>query len=468
MPYFSRDTIAQIGTPPGHGLVGALRLSGDQAFDILRRTAPDLDAALSGTPRRAALVCRFMVELTRRRDGGPERTILPCPARALVMPGPASYTREDVAEIHLPGSPALLGAALRTLVGAGARAAAPGEFTFRAFRNGRLSLGQAEAVEEIIRSADAADCRRALARLGERGRRRIEVWFDRTMNLAARVEAALDFSDEELDGGIGRELAAMAVELEREGCSLSDGRAATTGDLPHIALVGNANAGKSSLFNALFGEDATLVSPRAATTRDSLRREMRIDGARFVLSDNPGYHPTGAGAAGQASDNAFARLGAEDVACWVVDGSRPLDASDEAFVSRLGGTAFIVVTKADLPAATSPADAGAFAAARGLVPRRVLRVSAKTGEGIGELRSVLGEAGKSAVASGQWNNRELLELSRALEGCRAAANELAGPERLELAAEDLRAASGAFSRALGLGYAEEALQRIFSSFCIGK
>lgn len=469
MPYFSHDDIAQIGTPPGHGTVGAIRISGPGAFAILARASEGLEDIAAAAPHRQTRVCRLKIGLAgrSRHDAAPVRSVRLCPARAYLMPGPASYTREDVAEVHLPGAPVLLQAALAALIRVGARAAAPGEFTFRAFRNGRLSLGQAEAVEEVIRAADASDRRRALSRLGDRSRERIEGWRDQAMHLAARVEAALDFSEEELEADLGRDLAAMADELAREGGVMSR-PAATVQELPQIALVGNANAGKSSLFNALVEEDATLVSPRAATTRDSLRRRVRWEEVDFILSDNPGFLPNGEGAGGEASDKAFRRLGGEDAACWVVDGSRALDARDGEFARALSGKIVIAVNKADLPAIIRPEDAAALAAEAGVNVAGCLAVSAVAGQGTAELRRMLAEAAREAAASGQWNRRETLELGRALESLGAARDELRGACRLELAAEDLRAAVAAFALALGDGYAEEALQRIFSSFCIGK
>lgn len=466
-PYFSSDDIAQIGTPPGPAPVGAIRISGPNAFAILARATRGLENILADRPKRSVHACRVVVELSRRRDGGPERAACECPGRAFLMPAPASYTREDVAEIHLPGAPVLLQAALATLVRAGARPAAPGEFTFRAFRNGRLSLGQAEAVEEVIRAANAADLRRALGRLGERARERVESWRSRAMDLVARVEAALDFSEEELDADVAQNLADMVAALEREGADIS-GTMSPASTLPTVALVGRTNAGKSSLFNALLADDTALVSTVPSTTRDSLHREVNWAGTRFLLSDNPGFHPGGTGAAGDAANAAARRLGGSDMACWVVDGSVAPDDRDREFAAGLSGGVVVAINKCDLPLRVKAEYVVALAADSGLAPHSVVLVSAATGAGVDGLRQTLADVAKTLVGSGQWNRREIFELTRALAGCRAAAGELAGVGRLELAAEDLREAAMAFSRALGDGYAEETLTRIFSSFCIGK
>ncbi len=473
MPYFSRDDIAQIGTAPGPGLVGAIRLSGDNAFAILGKATVGLERLLAGRPARAVHPCRIMLELAcHRRENGVQaraRRVVPCPARALLMPAPASSTREDVAELHLPASPALLQAGLAALVRAGARPAAPGEFTFRAFRNGRLSLGQAEAVEAVIRAGNEVERRQALSRLGDSRRAGVEAWRDRILALAARVEAALDFSGEELDDGAGAELAAVAREMELSGLALARPDRAGESGLPHLALVGLTNAGKRSLFNALLGDEAALVSPRAATTRDHLRREVEWDGVGLALSDNPGHNPGEAPAGGRlAAERAGERLGGEDLACWVVDASRPPGEREEDFARRLSGTVLVVLNKCDLPAATTAEAVLGLARRSGLAPVGVLEASAAAGTGVDALRARLAGAARGLAGAGGWNRREVFELTAALDGCREAARELAGPGRLELAAEDLRRSAAAFSRALGEGYAEEVLTRIFSRFCIGK
>lgn len=467
MPYFSNDTIAQIGSPPGRSGVGAIRLSGEAAWDILSKTTRDLDAALAAPVRRVA-ACRFLADLPLPGDARRGRAPVGCPARVFIMPAPASYTRENVAEIHLPGSPPLLKAALATLVRHGARPAAPGEFTFRAFRNGRLALGQAEAVEAVVRAGNAGERRRALSRLGGAGAARARAWRERLLDIAAEVEAALDFSDEELQDDAVPGLDGLAEELAAAGADIARADRDTSSGLPHIAMVGLVNAGKSSLINALLEKDAALVSSRASTTRDSLRHEVRWHGGVYVVSDNPGYHPGGEGGGGRAAARAFDGLGGEDLACWVLDGSRPLDHDDERFASRLTNPVVLVIAKCDLPRAFPPERVMALAAAHNVSVIRCCEVSAVAGTGLPELRECLARNAASLDGGAGWSRREVLELAAAAECCRLAAAELAGAARLELAAEELRRGLAAFSRMLGEGYAEEALGRIFSRFCIGK
>ncbi len=475
MVYFTADDIVQIATPPGSAPVGALRISGENAFALLASllAGDDADAL-----RRPARFCRDVtVFLPLRGMREEKRRPVPCPARVFLMPAPASYTREHVAELHLPGCPALLRAAMDALVAAGARPAAAGEFTFRAFRNGRLGLGQAESVERVIAAASADEKRLALARLGDRAPGRIREYRESLLEMAAALEMALDFPEEEAGDDLAQRLSGLAREVAEAGAGLADAESAGAagGGAPHLALVGLTNAGKSSLYNSLLafsGSDAALVSSEASTTRDSLRRAVRWDGTELLLSDNPGFDPAvpdigTAGGGRRAAARAMERLGGEDLAVWVVDASRALDGLDETLAEKLSSGAVIVLNKTDLPRRTGLDDVAALAERKAVPVRARAEVSASTGAGVPALRSLLARcAGGTAAAV--WTRREGAELLSALESCRAAAAELAGAGRLELAADDVRRGVEAFSRALGEGYAEEALARIFSTFCIGK
>jgi tRNA modification GTPase len=470
VPYLSRDDIAQIGTANRPAPLGALRLSGPGAFAILAKTSSGLEETLARPLDRSVHSCRLKLPLIRHRDGekAAEAEIFACPARAFLMPAPLSYTREDMVELHLPGSPALLAAGLAALIAAGAREAAPGEFTFRAFRNGRLSLGQAEAVEEIIRAADETERRAALFRLGDENRQRIQAWRGLALDLAARVEAVLDFSDEELGEDPAAELAELAAALERDGIGASRTPEALAPDLPRVALAGRANAGKSSLFNRLTDGNAAIVSSEPSTTHDTLRREAVWEGTRLLLSDNPGLHPDGSDRERQMAELGLERLAGEDIVCWTLDASRPLDAIDRDFAGRLAGEVVVLLNKCDLPGLTTEENVRRLLTGTGLMPKAILKVSAATGSGLGELRRILAGAAAGTPAAGRWNRREMLEMAEALAASREAAAELAGAGRLELAADSLRRAAESFSRTLGEGYAETVLERIFSRFCLGK
>jgi tRNA modification GTPase len=468
MTYFSRDDIAQIGTGGKAAWLGALRLSGPGAFEILARTTAGLEAILAGRPARGVYSCRLRVKLSRYTAMGPGETILPCDARAFLMPAPRSYTREDMAELHLPGSPALLTAALAVLIDAGAREAAPGEFTFRAFRNGRLGLGQAEAVEDAIRAGNEAEKRAALSRLGDDNRARIAAWRDRALDLAARVEALLDFPDEDAEDNPVEELAEMAANLEREGVGAAGEWEGDRYGLPRAALAGLANVGKSSLFNRLLGEDASLVSPEASTTHDMLTREIAGDDGCFLFSDIPGHHAGGDARQRRIGELGLERLAGEDVTVWIFDASLLPDPEEIRLAAGVPGRILPVLNKCDLPSATTAEEVRGKLAESGRDVPLPLMVSAVTGEGLDALRIAIAQAVRRLPADGRWSRRESLELSAARADVRLAAEELAGPGRMELVADALRQAAGAFSRALGEGYSEAVLDRIFSRFCIGK
>ncbi len=471
MPYFSRNTIAQIATPPGPARLGAIRISGENAIPLVHALQCPGETPINNA--RGCVETRINLTLVNRMPigktgAGEMQCKYPCPARIFIMPGPGSYTRENVVEMHLPGAPLLLQAALDACVRAGARAALPGEFTFRAFRNGRLSLAQAEAVEELVKSGSDTERKRALRRLHAYESASIARWRDKVMDLGAQLEAALDFSEQEVEIDAAAGLAAVAQELEKEGIGTASTSRAAENTLPHIALVGLANAGKSSLCNALVGKESVLVSPTPSTTRDSLPHTVERHGCAFVLSDNPGFHPEGEGSGRAAADRAFSRLGGEDAACWVVDASQPLGEREQAFAAHVGGTLLIALNKTDLPVSTDEQTMTDFLEKAGIAPVAVVRVSARTGEGIEALSRRMAEVAVNTGQAGEWNPRETAELTAALGHCRDAAAELAGAGRLELAADDVRLAAGAFARAMGEGYAEEALTRIFSRFCIGK
>ncbi|MDR2390806.1 MAG: 50S ribosome-binding GTPase [Planctomycetota bacterium] len=468
MTYFSYDDIVQIGTGGGTAWLGALRLSGPCAFDILARATADLEGVLASRPARSVHVCRLRVKLLRYTAGGPVETILACNARAFLMPAPRSYTCEDMAEVHLPGSPALLAAALASLLAAGAREAAPGEFTFRAFRNGRLGLGQAEAVEDAIRAGNESEKCAALSRLGDDSRTRIAAWRDRALDLAARTEAFLDFPDEELEGNPTEELAEMAAILEQDGVGAAGEWYGGRSGLPRVALAGLANAGKSSLFNRLVGEDASLVSPEASTTHDMLTREIVIGEERFLLSDLPGRHAGGDARQRQIGELGLERLAGEDLVIWVLDASLSPDREEILLAAGIPGRILPVLNKRDLPPATTAIEIGGKLAESGRDAPFPLEVSAATGEGLEALRLAIVQAVRHLPGGCRWSRRELLELATARADVRLAMEELAGAGRLELVADALRLAADSFSRAFGEGYSEAVLDRIFSRFCIGK
>lgn len=364
------------------------------------------------------------------------------------MPAPRSYTREDVVEIHLPGSPPLARAVLDLLLDAGARAAEPGEFTKRAFHAGRIDLAQAEAVLAIIRASADADLEAAAALLQGRFSRKVSGIEDRLTSLAADVEASIDFVDQDIDllpsagaldrvRRIRRELSALLAE------SRSFEVAA---DEPTAFLVGPPNAGKSTLFNALTGSGA-LTGDFPGTTRDLL--EGRVEGVR--LFDAPGlWADEGGGTLDrEASRRAEEAMRLADLWIVVVDGAAPRTPAPQS-----GRPCIAVVTKADLGAAAVDA----------------LPVSAVTGAGLDELRARLrdwtGSEGPGARFS--LSRRQLGLLRQAGRALDRAADSFKAGRSPEFTALDAREALQAIGGITGKQVDEGILDRIFTRFCVGK
>jgi tRNA modification GTPase len=439
-------TIAAISTPPGPARRGVLRLSGDTAGEVVRALF-DAESGTLDLTRRAAL----------RGELDDGRGTQPC--LLLWMPGPRSYTTEDVAELHLPGAPPLLAAALERVLAEGVELAQPGEFTRRAFLGGRIDLARAEGVLELVHATSERERRAATALLAGGLSDRVAAIRDGLDGLRALCEASLDFdSDEtghvptaELIAGFDRAGAALEEALAWETArEPEDGR-------PRVVLTGAPNAGKSSLFNRLTGERA-IVDPHAGTTRDTLRGTWVVTGAPVELADVAGEDPAATrGAAAGAQVLAERAREAADLVLHVVD----------ATVSPAGETAagaLLVWNKVDL-AGASPAPGGAVA------------VSARTGAGLEALagavagrlgRSAEGGAGESGGPGRELSARHRAALERGAEALSAARAGLEAGAPLDLVAETLREATAALDEITGETSAEDVLDRIFTSFCLGK
>jgi len=415
-----------------------IRLSGPRAFPLARRIVP--------LARGRGV---------RRGTGRLGEATFPCDAWS--MPAPRSYTREDVVEIHLPGAPPLARAAVDRLLDLGARSADPGEFTRRAFQNGRIDLAQAEAVLAAIRAGSDAELSAAAALLQGEFSRRVAGLEDRLTSFAADVEASIDFVDQDIDLLPSVEALRRLRDLGRElSALLADSRAAeVASDAPAAFLVGPRNAGKSTLFNALAGTDA-ITSDVPGTTRDLL--EGRVEGLR--LFDAPGL--PGEGAAGavdrEAAHRAEKAIRGADLWVVVVDATAP----EVPCAPEPGRPAVAVVTKSDL------AD-GTAVAGRLPIPDAVV-VSAVTGHGIGELRSRLREWAGAAGPGARFtlSRRQLALLRQARRSLDRAAESFRAERSPEFAALDARAALDALGGITGRRVDEEILDRIFTRFCVGK
>jgi tRNA modification GTPase len=361
------------------------------------------------------------------------------------MPAPRSYTREEVVELHLPGSPPLVRAVLDTLLDAGARLAEPGEFTRRAFRSGRIDLAQAEAVLAVIRAEADSELAAAAALLDGAFSRKVGEIEDRLTALAADIEASIDFVDQDIDLLPAEAARERTREIHgRLSALLADSRAgAVSSDEPAAFLVGPPNAGKSTLFNALTG-GAALTSGVPGTTRDLL--EGRVEGIR--LFDAPGLGIAGSPLDRDAARRAEDAMRHADLWIQVVDGSDPRPPRAEA-----GRPSITVVTKADL--AEAPGG---------------LAVSAVTGQGLDELRARLREWTGSGGPAARFSlsRRQLGLLRQARRALDRAAESFRAGRSPEFAAVDARDALQSLGAITGTRVEESILDRIFSRFCVGK
>lgn len=442
----AEHTIVAAATPWGRGAVAVLRLSGPDALDVARRMCP---AGPAWRPRRASL---------RRALDGEQ---LVDEVLALWMPGPRSYTGEDVVELHGHGNPLLVERLLALAVRCGARPAREGEFTRRALLNGRMDLLGAESLAELI----AASSPEALevARAGvDRLSAAVGALGERLLDLAAEVEARFDSPGEELDLCSDEVLAALIVAVAAEAEALADtwaaGRVRLRG--ARVALVGPVNAGKSSLFNQLVGQPRALVSPEPGTTRDVIERAEWVEGLELTWLDTAGERDSG-----DALERAGIELGRAltedvDLLLVVLPGHRPLDPAARALLDRTAGRRrLIVASHADLEAETWA-----------LAPDH--RVSGRTGAGVAELRAAARRAVAVAPPSGaraMVTTQRQHELLRAVaDQARAAAEALGGPLGPVVASEELTLALERLGELRGADVREEVLDRVFARFCIGK
>lgn len=447
-----RDTIFALATAPGRAAVAVVRLSGPRTAAALRVLAGRLPP-----PRRASV---------RRLTGRDGKTL----DQALILwfPAPASYTGEDAGELHLHGGPAVVGRVTAALAAEGLRLAAPGEFTRRAFEAGKLDLDQAEAVADLVDAETEAQARQAMGQLEGALGRRYREWRGLLAEALAYVEAAVDFPDEELPADVAARAGPLVRRLARElELALADaGRGERVRDGYRVALIGAPNAGKSRLFNALLGRDAAIVTATAGTTRDVIEAPLVLGGYKVLLADMAGLRETADEIEGEGVRRARAWADAADLRIWVADAS----AADGRWregrsLSRRGD--LLALSKADLPPGPDRSEAEALAASLGL---EAVSVSAASGAGVAVLAQRLAERVTQALGGREFpavtRQRHADLLASALQHIRRVDAEAL--ERPELAAEDLRLAARALERITGRIGAEDVLDVIFGSFCIGK
>ena len=454
---YVRDTIAAISTPVGEGGIGIVRISGPAALSIARSI---FKAKTNGGLKSH----RFSYGDVVQPASGDiiDETML------VYMKGPNSYTREDVVEIQCHGGTLVVSRILALVVAQGARLAQPGEFTKRAFLNGRIDLVQAEAIMDVI--ASRTDASLTLAQHQREGllSRRIDVVKDGILYALAYVEALIDFPEEEIDVAVERDVLGRVTPALAELDSLIDGfeEGRVLRDGVSVVIAGKPNVGKSSLLNTLLKEKRAIVTSVPGTTRDVIEEVVNINGLPVKLLDTAGIRESEDQVEQEGVRLSLDRIPKADLVLFVDDGSGPFTVEDLAILQAIGSKSLIVVrNKSDLPP-RAELPAGTVAP--------TVEISTLTGAGVPELRAAITAAfmhghaidGREFVAVSRARHRDALLKARAsLQGF--VINLQAGVN-MELLPIDLREALDAVGEVTGETTADDVLDRIFSSFCIGK
>jgi tRNA modification GTPase len=469
------DTICAIATPAGEGGIGIVRLSGPQALAVasrvvrLRSRAP-LSSISSHTLHLADLV---IPPTDKREDTETLHRCVPVSglldeALVVYMKSPRSFTAEDVVEIQSHGGALVLGMVCRVCVESGARMAEPGEFTKRAFLNGRLDLSQAEAVLDTIRATSSAGLMVAQRQLRGDLAREVEQARTSLLTVLAHVEAGIDFVDEDISFLQRDELVRIVEEawtvVQKLEATAQDGRILREG--ARVVILGRPNVGKSSLMNRLLREERAIVTAIPGTTRDAIEESIDLDGVMIRLIDTAGVRETDDIVELEGIKRTHAALSEADLLLVVLDGTVPLTTDDLTLLNiAVDRKHIVVVNKADL-AVTVGTDAS-------LAGRPLYVVSALTGVGVERIKSALraqlvsgGFEAAEGVTITNVRHRDALRragesLGQALESARC---RMAG----ELISMDVRAAADALGEITGAITTDEILGRIFSEFCIGK
>jgi len=454
MNHFEADTIAAIATASGAGGIAIVRVSGGEAEAILKRMF------IPAVKREYFESHRLMYGRAVDEGGEPLDEVM-----AVLMRAPSTYTREDVAEIHCHGGSASANAVLGRALALGARMAMPGEFTRRAFMNGRIDLARAEAVMQLIGANSQAAARASLRQLEGGVSGFVRQVSGRLKDVLALLEASTDFPEEVEEEATAREvveaLGMIAGEIRRR----SDRRSARLlREGASIVLAGRPNVGKSSLMNALLNQERAIVTSIPGTTRDVLTERIIIGGVLAEISDTAGQRDTQDPIERIGVDRAKRAAERADVVLIVLDAANEMDPSDTELVKAADERAIICLNKSDLPPVLTAQQL------KLMTNSKVIGISAQTGMGLDALIDEL----RHRIAVGEENNGQLTA-QRHIELAQSAANSLESAVSaieagmpLDTAAIDIRAALSTLSEITGENATEAVIDRVFEQFCVGK
>ncbi|MGD0281020.1 MAG: tRNA uridine-5-carboxymethylaminomethyl(34) synthesis GTPase MnmE [Dissulfurispiraceae bacterium] len=454
------DTIAAIATPIGEGGIGIIRLSGNDSVDIADRIFAARGAKKLKDAASHTITYGFIVDPAQ---GEKIDEVL-----VTVMRAPRTYTKEDVVEINCHGGILPLKRVLGLLLREGARMAEPGEFTKRAFLNGRIDLSQAEAVIDIIKARSAEAERLALAQLEGKLSTRITDLQDRLFTLCAYVEAQIDFPEDELDTVRTDKVIGTMKVINEELSRLSEGYEAGRyfRDGVATAIVGKPNVGKSSLLNALLEKDRAIVTEMPGTTRDVIEDTLNINGLPLRIMDTAGIRETHNLAEAEGIKRSLRAIEGADIVIAVLDSSMPVDNADEELLGAVADKRTVVlINKCDIRSPEFTLPAGSI---------NVVEASALTGEGIKELKDMIYRMSVSSVCHRDsevplvTNIRHKHSLDLASQALTEAIKSLENNIPLEIVAMFIREVLDNVGAIIGIVTTDDILNKIFSEFCIGK
>lgn len=454
------DTIAAIATALSNSGIGIIRISGKEAFPVIRRIFRTKSGKEIDTEKSHRVHYGFIYDGEEKLDE----------VLVLIMKGPHSYTAEDTVEIDCHGGVWMMKRILETVIRNGARAAEPGEFTKRAFLNGRIDLSQAEAVADVIQAENDYALKSSVSQLGGSLSRKIRDLREKILYQIAFIESALDDPEHiSLDGyreKLKNELFPVKEELQKMICSFDNGKVMTEG--VRTVIVGKPNAGKSSLMNVLLGEERAIVTDIAGTTRDTLEEKLSLGGITLKVVDTAGIRDTEDVVERMGVDRARKAAADADLIIYVVDASRPLDENDRDIMAFIWDKkAVVLLNKTDLQVVISPEEL------ENMCGQKVIPVSAKEETGI----DMLEEEIRRLFYRGEirfndqvtiTNVRQKAALEESLSSIRMVEESIDGGLPEDFYSIDLMSAYEQLGRIIGEAVEDDLVNEIFSKFCMGK